>query len=423
MTQDISRIVSWVREIWLYWAKLINAIVIRLWSSALFVTILYLGSRHADAEATAAFISLNAIFYISAAAGKLGADGLATYNSVSFRMARSAKARSLYYSTLALVLCAVPLSALLIVVAIRLVSGKSLHLGSDWQIILGSSAFAFCQFQAAILQAQKNTARSSLVFLVIPYAFVLASLWLPRPLHPIWMVLGLVVSCLIGHYWIALRFSGNRLVLSNRWIRKGLVYYTIGLNYYIAEWGVQLISATFLPSAGAVIFGLGTRLSSLLAVPVNASTGYLQPIFAVHMRRREKAQIWNIYRRVVSLTMFSQAVAVIIGCAVVWFLPVASSKFGSVISETGWNVLLILVAGQIFNGMTGPSGIILVMMQNSRLFVIVTTGFTVLTIAIGVYATIDHGLVALAWAITGIIISRKVVECAILYLYLRTRLH
>src|ERR1039458_8662654 len=121
------------------------------------------------------------------------------------------------------------------------------------------------------------------------------------------------------------------------------------------------------------------------------------------MRRREKAQIWNIYRRVVSLTMFSQAVAVIIGCAVVWLLPVASSKFGSAISETGWNVLLILVAGQIFNGMTGPSGIILVMMQNSRLFVIVTTGFTVLSIAIGVYATIEHGLLALAWAITGII--------------------
>ena len=141
------------------------------------------------------FISQNAIFFISAAAGKLGADGLATYNSVSFRMARSAKARSLYFSTLVLALCAVPFAALIIVVALRFIAGGSPHLADDLPIILGSSAFAFCQFQGAILQAQKRTARSSLVFLVIPYAFVFASLWLPRPLHPIWMLLGLAVSC------------------------------------------------------------------------------------------------------------------------------------------------------------------------------------------------------------------------------------
>lgn len=407
----------------MYWAQLIKAIIIRLWSSALFVMILYLGPRHADAQATAAFISQNAIFFISAAAGKLGADGLATYNSVSFRMARSAKARSLYFSTLVLALCAVPFAALIIVVALRFIAGGSPHLADDLPIILGSSAFAFCQFQGAILQAQKRTARSSLVFLVIPYAFVFASLWLPRPLHPIWMLLGLAVSCLIAHYWIALRFAGSPLVLSTRWSRKGLVYYTIGLNFFIAEWGVQLISATFLPSSSAVIFGLGTRLSSLLAIPVNSLTGYLQPILAVHMRRRERAEILNIYRRVVSLTMLSQAGAVLFGCVVVWFLPLVSSRFGYVISGAGWTVLLILVVGQIFNGITGPSGIILVMMQNSRLFVIITTSFTIVTLATGAYATISHGLMALAWAITGIIICRKVVECAILYLYLRARLN
>ena len=55
-------------------------------------------------------------------------------------------------------------------------------------------------------------------------------------------VVGIGGLLLIAHYWIALRFAGSPLVLSTRWSRKGLVYYTIGLNFFIAEWGVQLIS-------------------------------------------------------------------------------------------------------------------------------------------------------------------------------------
>ena len=198
----------------------------------------------------------------------------------------------------------------------------------------------------------------------------------------------------------ALLLLGRRTRKLGPAIRVPLTAFTsAALPIWVSGIGLSLfahvdlwIAAGFLPATTVATYGVASRLSALLALPLIVVNSAIAPTIADLFARGQTAQLQLVLRA-------TAAVAALPGIGVV----IVFAMFGRTIVESAFGpaygvgaVLVVLLGlGQIVNVLTGSCGVTLLMTGHERLLMRVTAVMLPATALAGVVA-------AQAWGATGI---------------------
>lgn len=228
-----------------------------------------------------------------------------------------------------------------------------------------------------------------------------------RWITAVWaLVGGLAVSAVLGLAWVNRRFSqladgksevdgpSTRQILSDSW---PMLLSTIGA-YVVTSTGVLIVSAMG-TQAEAGQFAIALRIVAVTSLVLTSINSITTPIFARLHSGDELAELVRFARQ--TSRLMTLMLVPIIGALAIFGLPILRNVFGSQFGDA-YIPLLILLAGQLVNAVTGPSDFLMTMTGKQTALRNIVVPVAVLSVVIGVTLVPIFGITgaALSYAVS-----------------------
>lgn len=193
--------------------------------------------------------------------------------------------------------------------------------------------------------------------------------------------------------------------------KEVLPYAALSINKAFFGWGVSVYIAYMLGPASLTVFVIGNRLAALLSMPANSLNPYFLSEFSSESCERMKEQNHQLTVNAIRLSL---AVQFVILAVYLFSFPYIAAFF----KVDVYDLLLVvtpLCLAQVFHGMTGPVGSLLLMSGYERSVASVSLSVAVGTLLMGFLASWSFGLLGLGVAHGGMLVLQNILYVAILW--------
>ena len=164
------------------------------------------------------------------------------------------------------------------------------------------------------------------------------------------------------------------------------------------------IIGSFLTVDDVAVYGAATRLILAISISLMILNSVVSPFIADLYSRQEHARLERTLRTGTTLAAIPSALVL-----VVFYLagePLLELLYGPFYSN-GYLVLVVLGAGQLFNVISGPCGMVLLMTGYQRTMMVISVITSALAIVTSIYAAIHVGILGVAAVFSGAMIVQN----------------
>ena len=165
------------------------------------------------------------------------------------------------------------------------------------------------------------------------------------------------------------------------------------------------IIGIFLTVHDVAVYGAATRLIMAVSVSLMILNSVVSPVIADMFSRQQHAKLEKTLRTGTTLAAIPSAVVMI-----VFYLAggrLLELLYGPFYSN-GYMILVVLGIGQLFNVISGPCGMVLLMTGHQRTMMVISLVTSVPAIVASVYAAIHTGVLGVAAVFSGALIIQNV---------------
>ena len=165
------------------------------------------------------------------------------------------------------------------------------------------------------------------------------------------------------------------------------------------------IIGSFLTVDDVAVYGAATRLIMAISVSLMILNSVVSPDIAGLFARRELARLEQLLRTGTTLAAIPAALAML-----VFYLAgerLLALLYGPFYGD-GYPVLVVLGIGQLFNVISGPCGLVLLMTGYQRTMMKISVTTSLLAIVTSVYAAIHIGVLGVAAVFSGALIVQNI---------------
>ena len=262
----------------------------------------------------------------------------------------------------------------------------------------------------AVVRSFKHIVRSLFPEAIIaPSVLILLMLLLPAfalpPTATVAMaatVLAFAIAAGLGFYWQArvlpLAWDSTAPQAKPRtWLPLAMSMLAINGMHLLLNNLDTIVLGLYRSSEEIGIYGISARLAFIVAFPLTIANAAFAPLISEHFSKRQFRAIQHVLAKGMR---FVAVAALALSCSMWLFGDYALGIFGAKFSA-GHQVLMILVAAQLVNAMSGPVALLLAQCGHEKLVA------KVMFIAVAIAALLDFGLIP-TWGNLGAAIATSV---------------
>ncbi|MEM7133285.1 MAG: flippase [Chloroflexota bacterium] len=220
----------------------------------------------------------------------------------------------------------------------------------------------------------------------------------------------------IGVYWLWRHlpegyWSAKPIYRNREWLLTAFPLMLAAGAYMLTQKTDTLMIGAMLGTTDAGIYAVASRIAEFTSFGLTAATAIAAPHMSEFFSQKKRTEL----QRVVSLTTwgaiaFSIPFAVVVVVLGTWLL----SLFGSAFTLGYW-ALVLLVAGQVANTVTGPIGVLMNMTGHQNHLLIILVGALVLNAILNYFFILSMGIAGAALATALVKVGWNVVAVSFVY--------
>lgn len=360
-----------------------TAIGLRIIASAAYLLLIWLISKRDGVQATADFIFLISMFYVTSLMGRVGTDQLISANAIHFRKKVNSRGTSILFTHLMAGIFIVSLSSFTLMMILQLLFGVSATL-NYFETISIAVLFSCVQTFSTAFQARGNILLSVFVFPLL--SWIVIGLWLlVASLSYSAYLLAFSLPVLIGLAQLVPSLQTGKTYFRRRWLLAGRHYYVMGVNFSITNWAPYLYLHAFVPAGELVLINTVARLMSLQAMPSNAAVQQFLPNFSMNKVSGRSDFNERIIGFIILLNIMSLILLILLLAGIYLFyvdLPLSGGDYFIVGAFFVANLVVSLL---------GPSGPVLSMMGAQVELARISTAIMLSGLISGILTTFAFG--------------------------------
>jgi len=203
--------------------------------------------------------------------------------------------------------------------------------------------------------------------------------------------------------WLSNRPSGRVKVSYKLLLDSSLPLWFFTMTNQLIQWSGIFVVGIFETSESVAVFSVTQRLANMLTILFMSVNMVIAPKLAQLSHDGEKIKVIALLRNSILLTIAISFIPVLLLlCFPQWLLGLFGSEF-----ESGAVLLMIMVAGYLFNVITGPLEVYLSMSNNEKELKKVALVLGPLAVTANVLLVYLFGVQGAAYATAGILIIQK----------------
>jgi len=191
-------------------------------------------------------------------------------------------------------------------------------------------------------------------------------------------------------------------------------FLTMQMAHYFRTWGGVLVVGLILSNEVVAELNVAQRLAQIVVFFLIAFNGVIAPRFAKLNANGDMASLRELAQRSAKLVTLATLPVVLV--IVIWG-ELLLTVFGEQYS-TAYPLLVIIMAGQLINSLTGSVGFLLNMTNHEQIMRNIVVTSSVITVIVSIIATTFFGVVGAASAVTLGLVINNLTSAYFVYKYL-----